>query len=628
MSISPRTRRLFFLALAGLLLAAPAAWSDAPVVTDKLNKKIDFSLEDASGKTFALHDIKGHRAVVVAYLSFECPVSNSYAQPLAALHRDYAKKGVRFIAAGFAGKDELARQAKEFGLPFPIYRDPDFSAADACKAATTPEVFLLDHNFVLRYRGRIDNGYIARLKKAPVTSRHDLREALDELLAGKEVSVPLTPAVGCPIVRDRTVKKTGKVTYYRDVLPILQNRCQQCHRPGEVGPFSLMTYRQAVNWAEDIKEYTRDRKMPPWKPVAGKAFHNERKLAQSDIDTLAAWVDEGTPQGDPKDAPKPVTFTQGWQRGKPDLVLETGVITVGPGGRDLFRCFVLPTNLTEDRYVTAIEVRPGNPRVVHHTLNFIDLTGRGRELEKREKQRAKDPKEQDHGPGYSSSMGVGFRPQGGLAGWAPGQQARTLPEGTGYFLPMGADVVIQVHYHRTGRVEKDSTRIGLYFSKKPGIKQFQGMVIPGRFLFIPAGAERYKVEGTIEVLQDCDLHSVMPHMHMVGREIKVTLTPPKGSKQTLVAIKDWDYNWQETYFLKQPLKLKAGTRVEVEAIYDNSAKNPNNPNNPPRIVFIGEQTTNEMCFVFLGATSEQKGRIRFRPLNRDGTPMPFRRLRN
>src|SRR5262249_23432482 len=185
----------------------------------------------------------------------------------------------------------------------------------------------------------------------------------------------------------------------------------------------------------------------------------------------------------------------------------------------------------EDQYVTSIEVRPSNPRVVHHTLNFIDLNGRGRELEKREKDRPRTGKEQDIGPGYSMAMGVGFRAQGGLAGWAPGQRARHLPEGTGYFLPKGSDVVVQVHYHRTGRVEKDNTRIGLYFAKKPTQKQFQGMVIPGRFLFIPKDNQRYKVEGAIEVLQDCVLHSVMPHMHMLGRRSRSRSPRPTAPRR-------------------------------------------------------------------------------------------------
>lgn len=212
-------------------------------------------------------------------------------------------------------------------------------------------------------------------------------------------------------------------------------------------------------------------------------------------------------------------------------------------------------------------------------------------------------------------MGVGFLPQGGLGGWAPGQMARRLPEGTGYYLPKGADLVVQTHYHRNGRIEKDRLSIGLYFARKPVAHVFKSMVLPGRFLFIPAGVTDFHVKGGIELQQDCTLHSVMPHMHMLGREIKVTMTAPAGAPRTLLAINDWDYNWQETYFLKEPIPIKAGTKLMVEARYDNSAKNPSNPFDPPRPVRFGEQTDNEMCFVFLGAVTDQPGRIKVKRLD-------------
>ncbi len=376
-----------------------------------------------------------------------------------------------------------------------------------------------------------------------------------------------------------------------------------------------MTYKQAVNWAEDLKHYTQSRQMPPWKPVEGPAFHNERRMSDRDVATLAAWVDGGTPEGDAKDAPPPAEFTEGWQLGKPDLVLEPADdFHIGPGGRDVFRCFVMPTNLDEDKYVTAVEVRPGNRRVAHHALLFLDRTGQGRKLEQAEKDREKKGDEAERGAGYSVKMGVGFSPQGGLSGWAPGMRARHLPEGTGYLVPKGSDVVMQMHYHKNGKAETDRPKIGLYFARKPVEKQYQGAVIRGNFLFIPAGNERFKVTGSLPPLaQDVTLHSVMPHMHMLGREIKVTIRPPEGEATSLIAIKDWDYNWQETYFLKEPMSLKACNRFEVEAFYDNSARNPNNPFNPPRLIPFGEQTDNEMCFVFLGATSDRPGRIRFEP---------------
>jgi len=611
---------LLALALLFPALHGPVHAQQPPV--DKLNKKIDnFTLTDAQGKPLSLHGFKDPRAVVVVFLSFECPIANSYAPLLAELHKTYSGKGVHFLGVN-ASDDitaaQIAEKASEFKLPFPVLKDSKFIAADALKADVTPEVFVLDHNFVLRYRGRIDNAYAARLKRNTQTTEHDLKRSLDELLAGKDVSVPASKAVGCPIPREKETAKVGKVTYHRDVLPILQKHCQQCHRPGEVGPFALMSYKQAVNWASDIKEYTHERKMPPWKPVAGPAFHNERKLTDKEISTLAAWADGGTPEGDVKDAPPPKQFVEGWYLGKPDLVLTVpDDITVGPGGKDLFRVVVLPTGLTEDKYITAMEVRPGNKRVLHHTLNFFDKSGQARKLEEKEKQREKKPNEIDGGPGYTVAMGLGFRGQpgdfGGLGGWAPGQLGRHLPEGTGYFLPKGSDVVIQLHYHRTGRLEKDRTAIGLYFAKKPVEKIYQGGVIDGRFFFIPADENRFPVRGAIELTEDVRLHSVMHHMHMLGKEATITVYPPKGKPWTLLAIKDWDYNWQETYFLKQPVDLKAGTKLTVDAFYDNSDKNPNNPFHPARPVFFGEQTDNEMCFVFLGGTSNAPGgRMRFK----------------
>ncbi len=622
-----RARLALFVALAAALCAGSARADQAPS-TDKLNKKIDdFTLSDARGKAVSLHGQKDRKAVVVVFLSFDCPVSTSYSTALAELARAYEKRGVAFLAVNSSddgGVAELAKKAEEYKLPFPLLKDDRHVAADTFKATSVPEAFVLDHNFVLRYRGRIDDGWTARLKRNPRPQRADLKLALDELLAGKDVSVPATLTVGCPIPRERVAATVAKVTYHRDVLPVLQQHCQQCHRQGEVGPFALMTYKQAVNWAADVKEYTQNRKMPPWKPVEGPAFHHERRLTDQELATLAAWADGGTPEGDPKDAPPPRSFVDGWYLGKPDLVLTVPEdMTVGAAGKDLFRVFVLPTGLTEDKYVVAVEVRPGNKRVVHHTLNFFDTTGQARKLEAKEKAKPRQPDEPDHGPGYSVAMGVGFLPNraggtfGGLGGWAPGQLGRNLPEGYGYFLPKGADVLLQVHYHRDGRVEKDRTSVGLYFAKSPQ-KPYKALVIPGNFLMIPRNNPAYRVYGGLELDQDCVLHSVMPHMHMLGREVRVTVTPPDGKPFTLVAIKDWDYNWQETYFLKQPIELKKGTRLTVEAVYDNSDKNPNNPFNPPQIVWMGEQTTNEMCFTFLGVTSDTPGRIKAHRI--DGRP--------
>jgi hypothetical protein len=626
-------RRLLVLAalfLGSAALSRAAAPPAPPPVTVP-----NLRLEAAGGKRIGLHDRKPCRAVVVVFVSFECPVSLGYTATLNELARRYTPKDVAFVAICPGSEEDtvLLRQAKEAGLQLPLFRDPRLEAARAFGARTVPEAFVLDHRFRVRYRGRIDDTYSSRLRKKPALTRADLREALEEVLAGRGVGVARTEAIGCPIHFDRPVAGSGKVTFHRDVLPILQDRCQGCHRPGEAAPFSLMTYRQAVHWADDIKEYTRKRWMPPWKPTAGHAFVGERKLSEREIATLAAWVDGGTPEGDPRHAPLPKKFPQGWQLGQPDLVLEPKEeMTLGATGPDLFRSFVFSPDLKEDRYVIAYEVRPGNPRVVHHTLHFLDDRGRGRRLEERERLRTKRPQEQDRGPGYSSRMGPGFfPPTGDLGGWAPGLRPYYFPEGVAFLLPRGHDVVVQIHYHRSGRVEKDRTRVGLYFARKPVTKPIQGLVIPGLFLTIPAGAKDYRVRGSVWVAQDCHLVTITPHMHLLGKRIRITMTPPGGKPDTLLAIDDWDFNWQETFYFKKPVPAKAGTRFTVEGVFDNSADNPNNPSKPPRRVFIGEETTNEMCFGFLGVTTDRPGVVGFRfspggpVLRRPGT-LPGRKL--
>ena len=578
---------------------------------------------------WSLHDQKGKKAIVIAFLSSECPVSCAYSKPLSDIHKRLQPHGLELIGVvtnpAIKTDAELKKFAREYDLAFPVARDRKFLASLGLKAKFTPEVFVLDSNLVIRYRGRIDDQYYARLKKNARVSAHDLDQALGEIMSGRPVSVSATFPIGCEIyTKELDYKKTGPVTYYKDVLPILQNRCQTCHRPGEVGPFSLMTFEQAYNWAEDMVTFTESGFMPPWKPVAGMKFHNERRMSQKEIDTLAAWVKAGTPKGNPKVAPKTAVFPEGWQMGKPDLVLTMpDEFQVGPTGHDIFRCFIMPTDLPEDVYVSAVEIRPGDPTVVHHALLFTDTTHTARKIEKfyRESNADKKPHHDgepnlDKGPGYSVSMGIGIIPSGTLGGWAPGSMPRHLPNGYGYHLPKGADVILQVHYHRNGKLCRDKTRIGLYFSKSKEGRRLQNHAIVGgegkgafrEFFRIPAGAKSHKLTGTLWATQDCELFTITPHMHLLGKSIKVTMTTPDNKTQTVIDIEDWDYNWQETYLFETPLKVKKGTRFDSVAIYDNSSSNPHNPNHPPRDVTLGEQTTDEMCFVFFGGASNRKGR--------------------
>jgi peroxiredoxin len=606
-----------WLAIGALLMLTSFTWTQhgGEQATVGVGQKVDnVKLMGLDGKHSTLHDFKGKKAVVVVFLTFDCPICTSYLAGLSEFAQSHKETVFLGVCPSADEPGMLARQVEDYAVGFPVFQDAALKVAGAFGATVTPEVFVFDDRFTLRYRGRIDDAWVARLKENRETTHHDLRQALDEVLAGKTVSRPRTATVGCSIVRGETRPVSTTFTYYKDVLPILQKRCQGCHRPGEMGPFSLMTHAQAVNWAADIKEYTRSRRMPPWKVTDGVPFHGERKLTDQEIATLAAWADGGTPAGNLSDAPPPARFADGWMLGQPDLILSPKEsFTLGPTGPDAFRVFVLPTGLTEDKFVSAYEVRPSNPRAVHHTVHFIDLRGRGRRLEQLEKQRPRRADDKDSGPGYSSIMGPGFfPPDGDLGGWAPGITPHFLPDGVGYYLPKGTDFIAHVHYHRTGKIEKDRIQIGLHFSKNPRCKPLQQMVIGGRFLSIPAGEPSFPVKGTIWVVQDCMLYTIVPHMHLLGKKIKITMTPPGQPTRTLIGIGDWDFNWQEFYIFKEPIKVKAETRFDVEAVFDNSASNPNNPSSPPRRVLVGETTTNEMCFGFLGATIDEPGPLGFR----------------
>jgi peroxiredoxin len=580
------------------------------------------TLSGLNGKAVDFDSVRGKSATIVLFISFDCPVSNSYVAELNELAKTQADKGVAvvMICPTDEAPEAVARAAAGFKLSVPVLLDSKKELAAGLKARATPEAFLLDADGMVRYRGRIDDAFSSRLKRNAQISSRDLSDALQAVLAGKPVPKAITTPIGCAIEYDGpAVAKAGVVTYYKDVAPILAAHCSSCHRAGEVGPFSLTTYNQARRWASDIKEYSANRQMPPWMPTAGLPMKGERKLAPAEIATLAAWADAGAPEGDPKDAvAKSTESTGGWRHGQPDLILTPdGNFHLAASGDDVFRVFVIPTNLTENKWVVGYDVKPGNPRVVHHTLNFFDGTGQGRALEKKQLEKDKEAKPADFGPGYNVAMGVGFVAPpggdvpkfGGIGGWAPGQSPQFLPKGSGWLLPKGSDFLIQTHYHRNGQASDDHTQIGLYFAKEPIDLPWQTVFIQAMsrgINHIPAGNPDYVIRGSRYFATDAVLHNVLPHMHLLGKSVTVTMTPPGGQTVVLVDIPHWDYRWQETYWFKEPIPVKAGTRVEILAHFDNSEANPNNPSKPPRDVGYGEQTTDEMLFAFFGVTSAVK----------------------
>lgn len=386
-------------------------------------------------------------------------------------------------------------------------------------------------------------------------------------------------------------------TFDKDIAPIVFKNCAVCHRPGEVAPFSLLTYRDVSKRAKQIARVTNERIMPPWKAEAGFGeFANDRHLTLQEIALFQEWVKSGSAEGDAVDLPVVPTFPEGWTLGTPDVVLEPDEdYTLAAEGSDIYRCFVVPTKLTEDHYLSAIEVRPGNRKVVHHVIIHFDTTGRARELD------AQDP-----GPGYTAFGGIGFKSGGTLGGWAPGNYSSFLPDGIGRFLPKNADLVLQVHYHRSGKIEKDRTQVALYFSKKPVDKRIRSFPLAKFSLRIPAGDSNYVVHASLPVKFNATVYRVTPHMHLLGKDMKVTATLPDGTVIPMVHVQNWDFNWQTGYDFKTPFHLPPGSKIDLEARYDNSSDNPLNPNNPPRLVTWGEQTTDEMCIAFINFTIDHE----------------------
>lgn len=396
-------------------------------------------------------------------------------------------------------------------------------------------------------------------------------------------------------------------TYHKEVVRVLQKHCQDCHRPGEVAPFSLLTYEHAKKRSTDLVTVTEEGTMPPWPASTeeGGPFRDARVMTGDEITTLAKWVEAGCPEGNPADAPEPRAFASEWPLGEPDLVLTMPEpYTVLAEGRDEHRVFVIPTALSEGKWVSAIDFKPGNAKVVHHVLCAFDTLGRARRLDEA------DPK-----AGYAVFGGFNIVPSGGLGGWAPGKRPVHLPDGVARYLPPKADLLLQVHYHKSGKAETDATRVGLYFAKTPIDKLVQGgMVVPARgrgllarpSLLIPADSNNYEVTGTMTVGRDAHLIAVVPHMHWLGKDFVMTATTPDGKTRPLIKINRWDFNWQGTYDFVESVPLPQGTRIDMLAHFDNSAGNPSNPSNPPVAVRWGEQTTDEMCIGFLQMTYDDQ----------------------
>lgn len=354
------------------------------------------------------------------------------------------------------------------------------------------------------------------------------------------------------------------VTFHKEVEPILQNRCQGCHRPGESAPMPLLTYQEVRPWAKAIRSTVLAGKMPPWQadPHVGK-FSNDLSLASSEKETLVAWVDGGALAGNPADAPKPRIFIEGWRIPKPDVVFEMPeAVSLPVTGTISYQYFTVPTGFTEDKWVETVEVRPSDRSVVHHAIVMVD-------------------------------SGDGYHSQEYLAGYAPGMAPQFWKPGQARLIKAGSQLVFQMHYTTNGKPARDRTKIGLTFAKKPAVEQIVAMQAAAHWLAIPPGDPNYRVESTAVIREPSYLVGMRPHMHLRGKAFQFRAVYPNGETETLLNVPQYDFNWQPYYYLETPKLLPQGTRIECSGVFDNSANNRSNPN-PNLTVLWGPQSWDEM----------------------------------
>jgi peroxiredoxin len=535
----------------------------------------DFSLRDHRGAPRSLSDWRDRKLLVVAFLGVDCPLVKLYTRRLNEIAKEYGPRVVAVIGINSNQHDQLhdiARFARAHEVSFPLLKDSDNHVADLLGATRTPEVFLLDQERKVRYRGRIDDQYGTGGVSRAKPTRRDLVEAIEELLAGRVVSQPETVAVGCIIDRLDRQARAGRVTYTRDVAPILHQHCVVCHRSGEVAPFPLTNYQETIGWAETIRDVVEEGRMPPWHadPAHGK-FHNDPRLSDAEKKRIAEWVKTGCPEGDPAELPPLPAFPEGWNIPEPDVVVPMPeAFTVPAEGVIEYQEIEVDPGFTEDRWVSAAEIRPGNRTVVHHATVFLKP------------------------PGADDIRASGKLGSYCLAATAPGTPPLLLPGGMAKRIPAGWKLVFVMHYVAVGTVQQDRTSVGLVFADPQSVrKEVATFLLHDPELRIPPRAPAHTVEKSWTAPADVLLLAMFPHMHLRGKSFRYEAHYPDGTAEVLLNVPRYDFGWQHRYELAEPKRLPEGTEIRCVAVYDNSAENPANPN-PEVEVLAGKQSWDEM----------------------------------
>ncbi len=582
-----RTSSLFV-----LLALTPAAWAGeapAPVGTQIAN----FTLTDAAtGKPWVLADqTRDSKGTVVVFLAAGCPVSTAYVPRLSELHKRYSSKGITFVAIYSHPTDDpadIVKHAKDTALPFTTLRDADMAVAKKFAVERLPTVAFLDSTRTVRYAGRIDDQYSPNVSKAkPATS--ELASALSAYSDGLEIRVSYAPAGGCLLPKPKTAAATGgeSVTFHKQVERIFQAKCQECHRPGEAGPFSLLTYKSAKGWADTIREVVSNGTMPPWHADAPLGhFKNDRRLTPEEKTTLLAWIDQGCPEGNPADAPEAREFLTGWRLPRPpEMVLKINKPIPIPaaylGGLMgmPYQYVIAGEPFAEDTWIEGVEVRPEYRAVVHHIIAFI-----------------LPPGQTLHDLARQTNFGELM-----LGAYVPGDQPTLMSQGYAKKIPKGCRVLFEMHYTPNGKAGKDQSMVGVLVSKTPPKHEVSSIAIMNGKFIIPPGDSNHPVKSVHVFPEETVLLSLAPHMHVRGKSFRfelVTTGPDRKEKrEVLLNVPKYDFNWQVSFELATPVTVRAGGRVECVATYDNSTANPLNPD-PSKRVKWGQQTYEEMMIGF------------------------------
>ncbi len=583
------TLRRFVLGLLALGMWQAERTFAEPRESNPLQRKVDdFALIDAYGKECRLSAYADSPAVVLAFLGTECPLSRLYAPRLAALAKRYEGQQVVFLGIDSNAQDNLT-ELKSFvranQIEFPVLKDVGNKLADRLQVIRIPTVYLLDRDRVVRYCGRVDDQYgLQTSERGPRVSyqlkaprREDLAVALDELLAGKPVSVAQTEPTGCLIGRAKQADGNSNITYSNKIAHLFNKHCVLCHRAGQIGPFSLTSYEDAGGWAEMIGEVVAEQRMPPWHADSryGK-FANDPRLTDEEKSDVAAWVAAGAPQGDPRDLPEAPKFAEGWMIPKPDeIIYMPKEFEVPAEGVVPYQSFIVDPGWEEDKWVSAMEPRPGNPAVVHHIVMYV-LPPRG--------------------VSKYFSADLPKTELDWFASFSPGLRPPVLPQGTARFIPAKSKLLFQMHYTPNGTKQSDRSFVGIKFADPATVKREIAVQHSGRHDFvIPPHVGNHEVTSEYVFEHDSLLWSVSPHMHVRGKDFLYTLIYPDGKQEIVLEVPRYDFGWQTTYTLAEPKPVPKGAKLRCVAHFDNSENNLNNPD-PTQEVRYGPQTWEEMCY--------------------------------